>query len=68
MDVWQNNLDIEMAKIRSVVQQYPYIAMVNFVFLCGIRSVQCVYHLCKAGIVFKDFLSMCLCLCVCSSV
>jgi len=30
MDVWQNNLDIEMAKIRSIVQQYPYIAMVNF--------------------------------------
>jgi len=29
MDVWQNNLDVEMAKIRSVVQQYPYIAMVN---------------------------------------
>jgi len=28
MDVWQNNLDVEMAKIRSVVQQYPYIAMV----------------------------------------
>lgn len=27
MDVWQNNLDVEMAKIRSVVQQYPYIAM-----------------------------------------
>jgi len=34
MDVWQNNLDVEMAKIRSVVQQYPYIAMVNYyVFL-----------------------------------
>jgi len=31
MDVWQNNLDVEMAKIRSVVQQYPYIAMVNFI-------------------------------------
>jgi len=33
MDVWQNNLDVEMAKIRSVVQQYPYIAMVYFVSL-----------------------------------
>jgi len=33
MDVWQNNLDVEMAKIRSVVQQYPYIAMVQFVSL-----------------------------------
>jgi len=63
MDVWQNNLDIEMAKIRSVVQQYPYIAMVNFVFLCGMKSVHHVYHLCKADIVFND-----LYLCVCVSV
>jgi len=40
MDVWQNNLDIEMAKIRSIVQQYPYIAMVNFyVFLYNINTV-----------------------------
>lgn len=27
MDVWQNNLDIEMAKIRGIVHQYPYVAM-----------------------------------------
>jgi len=27
MDVWQNNLETEMARIRTIVQQYPYIAM-----------------------------------------
>jgi len=43
MDVWQNNLDIEMAKIRSVVQQYPYIAMVSLYLLSVLYlSMSCV--------------------------
>jgi len=45
MDVWQNNLDVEMAKIRSVVQQYPYIAMVQFVIHFTALTVYDVYAL-----------------------
>jgi len=39
MDVWQNNLDVEVAKIRSIVQQYPYIAMVNLI--CSLQCKPC---------------------------
>jgi len=46
MDVWQNNLDIEMAKIRSVVQQYPYIAMVQFVSFMTALSLSDVFISC----------------------
>jgi len=46
MDVWQNNLDIEMAKIRSVVQQYPYIAMVQFVSFTTALSLSDVFISC----------------------
>jgi len=44
MDVWQNNLDVEMAKIRSVVQQYPYIAMVFFVSFVSVVNVLSFTH------------------------
>ena len=30
VDVWDHNLEEEFAKIRLVVNQYPYVAMVSF--------------------------------------
>jgi len=48
MDVWQNNLDVEMAKIRSVVQQYPFIAMVcetTYLFVTA-TALTVSYHEC----------------------
>lgn len=28
-EVWADNLDVEMAKLRSAVERYPYVAMVS---------------------------------------
>ena len=29
-DVWKNNMEEEFAKIRDIVENYPYVAMVRF--------------------------------------
>ena len=29
-DVWKNNMEEEFAKIRDIVENYPYVAMVSF--------------------------------------
>ena len=32
-DVWKNNMEEEFAKIRNIVENYPYVAMVSFLKL-----------------------------------
>lgn len=29
-DVWKNNMEEEFAKIRDIVENYPYVAMVSW--------------------------------------
>ena len=50
-DVWKNNMEEEFAKIRDVVEKYPYVAMVSFTsyylsrdFLgANVKSGYCIY-------------------------
>ena len=40
-DVWESNLDEEMANIREILEDYPYVAMVR-VFVCVLDPL-CVF-------------------------
>ena len=42
-DVWKNNMEEEFAKIRDIIENYPYVAMVSSIY--GIFMVRFVHSL-----------------------
>ena len=34
-DVWKNNMEEEFAKIRDIIENYPYVAMVSSIYFHG---------------------------------
>lgn len=34
-DVWKNNMEEEFAKIRDIIENYPYVAMVSSMYFHG---------------------------------
>ncbi len=40
-DVWEGNLEEELANIRKVIEHYPYVAMVRGVGLLGLLGLTC---------------------------
>lgn len=34
-DVWKNNMEEEFAKIRDIIENYPYVAMVSLIYFHG---------------------------------
>lgn len=34
-DVWKNNMEEEFAKIRDIIENYPYVAMVSSIYFRG---------------------------------
>jgi hypothetical protein len=51
-EVWAYNLDEEMEKIREVLINYPYVAMVNSMANCFDTIINTFLHFCRPLIAF----------------
>jgi hypothetical protein len=58
-DVWESNLEEEMAVIREIIQEYPFVAMVSLqLWKCELLEWEWERRLCTC---------VCVCVCVCTS-